>query len=130
MPTGCPVGCRRSRCPLRDVWWGCSPDSDSESVITHFLRVSFILSVLPTPCGLRFSYPSAASCKSRAVAGVVTGRDCPPQRAASFPGAVCHSQQILVSALLFSAVSGGGKRFYFRPVGGKRDFPSVGGESA
>ena len=52
------------RCPLRDVWWGCSPDSDSESVITHFLGVSFIPSVLPTVFLKRLSYPSAKLCRN------------------------------------------------------------------
>lgn len=119
---------------LQDVQWGsrlpplsrkgCTGrDSDSESAIMHFLRVSFILSVLPTVFLKRLPFPSARLCRNWLPGSLSPGRDCTPQHSASFCGAVCRSQQPLVSALLFSAVSGGGKCFYFRPVEGKRDFP-------
>lgn len=38
--------------------WGSSLDSDYESVIMHFLRGSFIVSILPTVFLKRLSFPS------------------------------------------------------------------------
>lgn len=47
-----------------NVSWGSSLDSDSESVIMHFLRGSFIVSVLPTVFLKRLSFPSAKLCRN------------------------------------------------------------------
>ena len=121
---------------LQDVQWGsrlpplshkgCTGrDSGSESAIMHFLRVSFILSVLPTVFLQRLSFRSAKLCRNWLPGLLSPGRDCTLQHSASFCGAVCRSQQPLVSALLFSTVSGGGKCFYFRPAEGKRDFLTI-----
>lgn len=99
---------------------GSSVDSDSVLVITHFLRRSFIFSVLPSVFLKRLSFPSARLCRNwllgslspqgEGVGGLY------PQLSASFLGAVHRSQQPLVSASLFWAVLGRGKWIYFRPV--------------
>lgn len=44
--------------------WGSSLDSDCESVIMHFLRGSFIVSILPTVFLKELSFPFAKLCRN------------------------------------------------------------------